>query len=163
MAELTTNKNYLQPTGFRVIISRQDYPNLEYFAQGVSHPGSTVSPLELGTPRITSIPLAGDKITYGSLSMDIILDESMVSYKEMQGWLEDTINLNQSSNTDASFSPYRDIAVSILTSHNNSNVQIHYKDCIPTNISAIQLTANTSTVQFLTFNVEFRFSSFELK
>ena len=40
MAELTTNKNYLQPTGFRVIISRQNYPNLEYFAQGVTHPGA---------------------------------------------------------------------------------------------------------------------------
>lgn len=163
MAELTTNKNYLQPTGFRVIISRQDYPNLEYFAQGVSHPGSTVSPLELGTPRITSIPLAGDKITYGSLTMDIILDEDMRSYKEMQGWLEDTINLNQTSNAESSFNPYRDVTVSILTSHNNPNTQILYKDCIPTNISSLQLTANTTTVQFLTFNVEFRFSSFELR
>ena len=163
MAELTTNKNYLQPTGFRVIISRQDYPNLEYFAQGVSHPGSTVSPLELGTPRITSIPLAGDKITYGSLTMDIILDEDMKSYKEMQGWLEDTINLNQTSNAESSFNPYRDVTVSILTSHNNPNTQILYKDCIPTNISSLQLTANTTTVQFLTFNVEFRFSSFELR
>jgi len=163
MAELTTNKNYLQPTGFRVIMSRQDYPNLEYFAQGVQHPGSTVSPLELGTPRITSIPLAGDKITYGSLTMDIILDEDMKSYKEMQGWLEDTINLNQTSNAEASFNPYRDVTVSILTSHNNPNTQILYKDCIPTNISSLQLTANTTTVQFLTFNVEFRFSSFELR
>lgn len=162
MAELTTNKNYLQPTGFRVIISRQNYPNLEYFAQGVNHPGSTVSPLELGTPRITSIPLAGDKITYGSLTMDIILDENMVSYKEMQGWLENTLNLNQTSNSDAEFNPYRDITVSILSSHNNANTQILYKDCIPTNISSIALTANTSTVQFLTFNVEFRFSSFEI-
>lgn len=162
MAELTSNKNYLQPTGFRVIISRQNYPNLEYFAQGVTHPGSTVSPLELGTPRITSIPLAGDKITYGSLGLDIILDEGMTSYKEMQDWLENTLELNQSSNTDTKFNPYQDITVGILSSHNNSNVQIRYKDCIPTNIGSISLTANTSTVQFLTFNVEFRFSSFEI-
>ena len=163
MAELTTNKNYLQPTGFRVIISRQNYPNLEYFAQGVTHPGSTVSPLELGTPRITSIPLAGDKITYGSLALDIILDENMTSYKEMQDWLENTLSLNQTSNTDAKFNPYQDITVGILSSHNNENIQIRYKDCIPTNISSIALTANTSTVQFLTFNVEFRFSTFEIK
>jgi hypothetical protein len=163
MATLTDNKNYLQPTGFRVIISRQNYPNLEYFAQSVTHPGSTVSPLELGTPRITSIPLAGDKITYGSLALDIILDEGMVSYKEMQEWLEGTIESNQTSNQDGRFNPYQDIVVSILTSHNNENVQILYKDCIPTNIGSIQLSANTSTVQYLTFNVEFRFSSFELR
>ena len=162
MATLTDNKNYLQPTGFRVIISRKNYPNLEYFAQGVTHPGSTVSPLELNTPRVTSIPFAGDKITYGSLSLDIILDEDMKSYKEMQEWLESTINLNGSSKTDNNFDPHQDITVSILSSHNNSNVQIRYKDCIPTNISSIALTANTSTVQFLTFNVEFRFSDFIL-
>ena len=35
--ELTTNLNYLQPTGFRVIINRTRYPNLEYFVQSVSH------------------------------------------------------------------------------------------------------------------------------
>ena len=163
MAKLTSNKNYLQPTGFRVIISRQNYPNLEYFAQGVTHPGFTVSPLELGTPRITSIPLAGDKITYGSLALDIILDENMTSYKEMQDWLENTLELNQTSNTNTKFNPYQDITVGILSSHNNENIQIRYKDCIPTNISSISLTANTSTVQFLTFNVEFRFSSFEIK
>ena len=31
--ELTSNLNYLQPTGFRVVIDRTRYPNLEYFAQ----------------------------------------------------------------------------------------------------------------------------------
>ena len=29
--ELTTNLNYLQPTGFTILIDRAKYPNLEYF------------------------------------------------------------------------------------------------------------------------------------
>ena len=40
--ELTSNLNYLQPTGFRVVIDRTRYPNLEYFAQQVTHPAHTV-------------------------------------------------------------------------------------------------------------------------
>ena len=80
----------------------------------------------------------------------------------MQTWLESTINLNGSSNTDNSFNTHQDITLSILSSHNNSNVQIRYKDCIPVSIGSIGLTANTTTVQYLTFNVEFRFSDFIL-
>ena len=34
--ELTTNLNYLQPTGFKLLIDRVKYPNLEYFCQGVA-------------------------------------------------------------------------------------------------------------------------------
>ena len=52
--ELTSNLNYLQPTGFRVVIDRTKYPNLEYFAQSVSHPGAQLTPLELPVRRITS-------------------------------------------------------------------------------------------------------------
>ena len=81
---LTTNKNYLQPTGFKCVIDRRNYPNLEFFVQGVTHPGATVNPVELPTSRVTSIPMAGDKITYTNLELEIILDEDMESYPEIQ-------------------------------------------------------------------------------
>lgn len=53
--ELTSNLNYLQPTGFRVTIDRTRYPNLEYFVQSVSHPGATMTPVELPVRRLTSM------------------------------------------------------------------------------------------------------------
>ncbi len=63
MATVTTNKNYLQPSGFSVSIERTNYPNLQYFAQSITHPGASVNPVELPGRRITSLPFAGDKIT----------------------------------------------------------------------------------------------------
>ena len=39
MADLTTNLNYLQPTSYKITIDRENYPNLEYFAQSITHPG----------------------------------------------------------------------------------------------------------------------------
>ena len=47
MAELTSNLNYLQPTGFKVIIDRENYPNLEYFVQSFVHPDISLIPSEL--------------------------------------------------------------------------------------------------------------------
>jgi|SRR6056300_1532531 hypothetical protein len=160
---LTTNRNYLQPTGFKFIIERTNYPNLEYFAQSVTHPGSSVQPLELANPRIVGIPLAGDKINYGEMSVDIILDEDMTAYKEMQAWLERIINDGHVEDSFGSKEPTAsDITVLIMSSHNNSNVKIKYNDCIPTNIGSITLASNAGDLQFTTFQVSFRFVSFEI-
>lgn len=160
---LTTNKNFLQPTGFKFIINRRNYPNLEFFAQSVTHPGATVNPLELPTTRIASVALAGDKITYSQLSLDVILDEDMQSYKEMQSWLERIVNDGHVDETlDTKIATYSDITVIIMTSHNNKNVQIKYKDCVPVDIGSFQLASNVNDVAFTTFQVSFRFSSFEI-
>lgn len=166
MADLTDNKNYLQPTGFRVLINRKNYPNLSYFIQGVTHPGADVNPTELPIRRVTSVPLAGDKITYGTLSLEIIVDENLESYKEMQGWLEHTVNVGHTSQRDSinnnTPATYGDIVLSILSSHNNQTSQIKYHDCIPTSIGAINMTSTAGDVQYITFTADFRFSTFEL-
>jgi hypothetical protein len=165
MATLTSNKNYLQPTGFRVVISRKNYPNIEYFAQAVTHPGVSIPSVELPTFNIRSVPLAGDKLGYDELLMTLILDENMESYKEMYSWLERMSLEGQKNNTDvppSSAPTYADITLSVLTSHNNQNVQFRYRDCLPTNVSAIQFNAVAAGVEYITFDAGFRFSKFEI-
>jgi hypothetical protein len=161
---LTENKNYLQPTGFRLIIAGEEYKNLEYFIQSVIHPGSSVTPLEMPVARITSVPLAGDKIQYGELQVEVICDEDMTAYKEMQGWLERIVTDGQvDGNEGGKVNTYSDITLVILTSHNNKNVTFKYNDCLPTNVGQISMNSNVADVVYPTFNVSFRFSSFELK
>ena len=58
--ELTSNLNYLQPTGFKILIDRAKYPNLEYFCQSVEHPSVTANPIEFPVRRITE-PSAAKK------------------------------------------------------------------------------------------------------
>ena len=82
----------------------------------------------------------------------------------MQSWLERNVNQKQDNEVGgANVSTYSDITLIILTSHNNNNVQIKYNDCLPTNIGAITMSSNTTDVIYPTFNVGFRFSSFEIK
>jgi hypothetical protein len=163
---LTDNKTYLQPSGFKVIIGRRNYPNLEYFVQSAVHPGANVNSLELPGRRVTTVPLAGDKITYGELSLELILDEDMESYKEMQSWLERIVNdgnvTAKESLTSNKMPTYADITLSILSSHNNETSRIRYHDCIPTSIGSIQLSSAVSDVSYITFSCVFRFSTFEI-
>ena len=164
-AELTTNLNYLQPTGFKLVIDRTKYPNMEYFVQSVSHPGASVAPLELPVRRITSVPLAGDKITFTEVNFTIILDEEMTSYTEMMDWLTRIVNDGQVSSSErgSKFPTYADITLHVLSSHNNTTKKIQYKDCIPTSLGNIEFTSTTGDVNYLTFDASFRFSQFEIK
>lgn len=162
---LTTNLNYLQPTGFRIVIDRTKYPNLEYFAQSVSHPGAQLTPLELPVRRITSVPLAGDKMTFSEVSFNVILDENMTSYKEMFDWMTRITNDGQVSalERDTKKPTYADITVHVLSSHNNTVQKIRYLDCVPTSLGDIDFQATAGDTTYLTFNASFRFSQFEIK
>lgn len=162
--ELTTNINYLQPTGFRVVIDRARYPNLEFFVQSVSHPNADVNPVEVGYSRINTISVPGDKIQFGDLSLTIILDEDMSSYQELYSWLERLIETEQTSASErfTKIPTYADMTLHILSSHNNTTKKIRYKDCVPTGLGQIEFQSTTGDLQFVTFTATFRFTEFEL-
>jgi hypothetical protein len=161
-AELTSNINYLQPTGFRITIDRKRYPNLEYFCQQVVHPQTSVSLATFQTPR-GAVPIGGGKMTFGSVEFSILVDENMESYKEMFKWLERLVN-------DGTVSPeqrrtaiptHSDITLSILTSHNNTSSKVIYRDCIPTTLGSITFQSNGDG-GYLTFSASFTYTQFEI-
>ena len=162
--ELTTNLNYLQPTGFRVVIDRTRYPNLEYFCQSVSHPGAQLTPLELPVRRITSVPLAGDKMTFSEVSFSIILDENMTSYREMYDWMVRITNDGQvsASERDTKVPTYADVTLHVLSSHNNTTQKIKYFDCVPTGVGSIEFNSTQGDTTYVTFDATFRFSQFTI-
>jgi chromosome condensin MukBEF ATPase and DNA-binding subunit MukB len=137
---------------------------LEYFCQSVNHPGATLSPVELPSRRITSVPLAGDKITFSEVSFQIILDEDMTSYREMYDWMIRITNDGQVSagETMTKAPTYADITLSVLSSHNNTTKKIRYKDCVPTSLGTIDFQSTTGATSILTFDASFRFAQFEI-
>jgi hypothetical protein len=165
MATQTANINYLQPTSFKLVIDRKNYPNLEFFCQSVSHPGMTMSSVEVSYQKIAGIPFPGDTLSFTDLTCQIILDEDMNSYTEMFNWLRrnlDNTVLNPLDRIATSPSTYTDITLSILSSHNNQVRQIKYVDALPTAIGDINFESTGDGSTYLTFSATFRFSYFEL-
>jgi hypothetical protein len=165
MAELTTNINYLQPTSFKLVLDRKNYPNLEFFCQSVTHPGMTISAVELGYQKITGVPFPGDKLTFNELSANIILDEDMKGYDEMYQWLRrilDTPLRGPLERLSEAPPHYADITLMILSSHNNTTKKVQYVDCVPTALGDIQFESTSTGDTFITFNAAFRFTYFEL-
>jgi|TARA_R110000744_G_scaffold63338_3_gene130332 hypothetical protein len=163
--------NYLQPSGFKIIISRRDFPNLQFYAQTISHPDVNLPSAELGFSRVNSVPFVGDAAEFGTLTMEVLLDEDMNSYREIYNWMiAATSNPHRlpsasvESNKEGGYqgSTYNDITVAILSSHNNVNRTFRYINGFPTSVGMINLAA-TSQEQYLSFQATFRFDYFEFK
>lgn len=166
MADFTCDPSYLAPTGFKVIISRENYPNLQFFAQQVQHPSMNVNPTEVSYRRIASVPVAADVVEHGTLTFDVLMDENMGVYQEIYEWMYRLVeekhkpNTGRLYNTDSTLASYCDIRVQVLTSHNNANREFHYVNAVPISLGDVPLTS-TSDGEYITFPISFRFDYFE--
>tara|TARA_B100000287_G_scaffold300296_1_gene283454 strand:- start:4041 stop:4547 length:507 start_codon:yes stop_codon:yes gene_type:complete len=167
MADLTTNLNYLQPTSYKITIDRENYPNLEYFAQSITHPGVITQQVEMPFRQVAGVPLTGSSLTYNELGATIILDENMSSYTEMHDWIRRNVETSDVPAIRRDWKKqkpptYSDITISILSSHNNKTKQIVYKDCVPTSLGDITFESTASGTEFVTYAVSFRFMYFDI-
>lgn len=164
---LTTNFNYLQPTSFKLIIDRKNFPNLEFFCQNVTHPGLMMPAAELPVRRMQSIPMPGESLTINELSCNILLDENMQAYQEMYNWIKRNqvtdMGATSKLNRGTAIPTNADITLSILSSHNNVTNQVRYVDAIPTSLGDISFEATATGTEYIVFAASFRFSYFELK
>ena len=167
MADFTCDPTYLAPTGFKIIIDRENYPNLQFFAQQVQHPSMDINATEQSYRRVGSVVTPGDTITFGTLTMDVLMDENMNVYQEIYDWIYRLVEQKNKPNTgrmftgDDGLSSYCDIRVSVLTSHNNISRTIKYTNGLPISLGDIAFTS-TEEGQYITFPVSFRFDYFEL-
>lgn len=168
MAQLTTNINPLQPNGFRLAIDRENYPNLQFFAVSISHPAVSLPPTEISHKRLSRVPMPGDKLDFGELSVNIILDEDMTSYIEIFQWMERIVNSRSRppsdfvSREEATLTHTSDITLSILSSHNNKTRDIRYIDAVPTQLGDFTMESVVGDVTQLVFPVTFSYSYFDI-
>lgn len=157
--------NFLQPSGFKVMVIRKRFKNLEFFAQTVQHPD-----LSVGAARVpfrgTDAHMPGDKLEYGTLTIEAIMDENMNVYKEMHTWLEKTVTEKYKSPdkikfNDQDVSTY-DISLSVLSSKNNTTNTIRYKSAFPINIGSVNFQSSVSDVNYITFPITFQYTGFTI-
>ena len=155
--------NYLSPASFTISIDRM--PNVEFFAQAVSIPGISASPVELNTP-LRTFYAQQDKLSYDDLSVQFILDENMTNYQEVLGWLEGLgfpEDTDQHKNYIADNNLESDNSVVITNSHKNPNLKFTFKNAFPVSLGAVDLSVTTQDIAYATCDVTFRYGSFSVE
>lgn len=160
-----SNTNLLQPSGFRLVIDRQNYANLEYFVQSVDHPGVNAVPAQLSYSRVADVSEPGDKLDFGEVTFGVILDEDMKAYSELYAWLLRMVNTNYVPPTVARenrLSTKHDVTLVVLNSSNNVQSRIVYRDAFPSSMGNVSFEASVPDQTPIVVPVTFRYTYFDL-
>lgn len=143
---ITTNKNPLAVSdGFRMVFKRA--PNVSYFCQNFVMPGVTGTEAVIARPKL-DVYVPGDKISFEPLNITMLVAENMENYVEVFEWM-----MGNDNSVD-------DITLYILSSKNNVNRTVTFKNAFPTNIGAITFNVQDSDVTYAQVDVTFRFDYF---
>ena len=185
MAALTTqptNPQFLSPLGFDFRIRK--LPNVNYFVQSINLPGVQLGEAVLPTPFI-AIPIPGDHMTFGELTVTFRVDENMENYIEVFNWLQylgfpESFNQSKELYDQAGLTglsgpqdvqrtgralgegPTSDCTLTVLNSASNPNISIDFQDAFPTSISDLQFDTRMADVEFLEATANFRFRQFKI-
>ena len=179
-----TKLDYASPTQFKFSILK--LPKVEYFCTAVNIPGINLGGnLSQATP-LKDVPLPGDKLTYEPLQMRFIVDENLENFQEIHGWLvglgfprdhTEFQNLLASGtdrfpgrSTAVKTEPgkdrnatadvggtYSDATLTVLSSKNNAQIEIRFRDVYPTNLTGLQYDQQANDVDYLTATVSFNY------
>jgi len=76
--------DYASPIQFRFKCTK--LPEVEFTCQTANIPGVTLGEGVMPTP-LKDIPIPGDKLSFGSLDINFLVDENLNNYKEIHDWL----------------------------------------------------------------------------
>ena len=155
MATNPDNINSLSPVSFKLVL--QKFPNLEFFATGVSVPAITTGVTTASLSQ-RNMNIYGDKLTFEDLSVKLIVDEDMKSYKEIFDWMNSSV-----MDENVLENQLCDITLVVMTSHNNENRTFKFRNAFPTSIGSLEFDAGASEVSYITVDVVFSFSDMTIE
>ena len=183
-----TKLDYASPTQFKFSIIK--LPKVEYFCTAVNIPGITLGGTMSQPSPLKDIPIPGEKLTYEPLQMTFLVDENLENFQEIHGWLvglgfprdhsefRDLVSSgndrfpskNQSISTEIGKvkygSPnvggtYSDATLTILTSKNNSQLEVRFRNMFPTGLTGLSYNQQAADVDYLTATVSFEYEIYD--
>ena len=187
-ARQPTKLDYASPTQFKFQIIK--LPKVEYFCTAANVPGINLGTAEQITP-LKDIPLPGDRLQYDTLTIQFLVDENLENYREIHGWLTgvgfpknyeqfqtlqgastDRFPSTQNTGTSKEIGEikkatqddgglYSDATLMILTSKNNANLEVRFRNIYPTSLSGLDYNQQAADVDYLTATVTFEYAIYE--
>ena len=176
------NRNFLSKIKFRFTFEKA--PKVAFYATKINIPSLTLGVVEQPT-YLTNIPLPGEKIEFGDLNVDFLVDEDMKNYFEIQNWiraigfpesLKEIYDWQCSSNNSSVEGPYNsdmnlysDGTLLVKTSNNNTNYQVVYRRMFPYFLSDLTFNSQeeddnphiaSASFKYMMYNIRGKYGAF---
>ena len=167
------NRNFLSPVGFKFSLKRS--PGVAYFCNEANIPDMSLSIAEQPT-YLRDIPLPGDKIDFGDLSLRFLVDEDLTNYMEIQNWIRglgypervsEYQDLEKKAYIQQTFGKkrqdiYSDGTLQILSNNLVPKFQVIFDDLFPYSISTVTFDATDTDIEYFTAEVSFKYTIYNL-
>ena len=179
--------DYASPTQFRFGINQ--LPKVEFFITAVNLPGISLGTALMSTPY-KDIPLPGEKLDYGNLSIEFLVDEYLENYISLHNWMtglgfpqnrqefktyRDVTSTTPAyptggaTQTDGKIgaaipdkSTFSDAFIMILTNKNNPILEINFEDIFPVSIGDLDYSQDATDVEYMKVTAEFAYKIYTL-
>ena len=167
------NRNFLSPVGFKFGLKRS--PAVAFFCNEANIPS-----IDLGIAEqpsyLKDIPIPGDKLQFGDLSLRFLVDEDLKNFMEIQNWIrglgfpESTQEfrdlqkggLLQGRYVQDKQNVYSDGTLQILTSNLVAKFNVNFKDLFPTSLTTLTFDATDTDIEYFTADVSFKYTIYDL-
>ena len=181
-----TKLDYASPTQFKFSINQ--LPKVEFFTTTANIPDLTLSDVVIPTP-FKQIPVLGQNLTYGNLTITFIVDEFLENYRELHTWLTGIgfpksrkqfteFRSNISNTGSATATPkvdvgavgksvadaamFSDATLTILSNKNNPIVEVRFSNMYPVSLGALEFNQQATDVEYMTVSADFTYQIYEI-
>ena len=167
------NRNFLAPTGFKLVLNRS--PKVAFFSNAANLPGITLGEATQPT-YLKDIPTPGDKIVFDDLNIRFMVDEDLKNYMELQNWIRglgypesvqeiwDLQEEDRDITTKAShvMDIYSDGTLTVLGSSQLPIFKVLFRDLWPYSLTTLQFDATDTDVNYFTAEVSFKYTIYNI-
>jgi len=168
------NRNFLSPTGFRFIVKR--CPKSAFFCNQANIPSIDLG-IALQPNYLRDIPIPGDKLEFGDLTIRFLVDEDLTNYVEIQNWMRglgfpesgQEFRDLESEGQDYGIIPteggdniYSDGTLQILSNNLIPKFQVMFSDLFPYSLTTINFDATDTDIEYFTAEASFKYTMYNL-
>ena len=167
-----SNRNFLSGIGFKFNLGK--YPKVDFFCNSARIPELTLS-TQVQPSYLKDLDIPGEKITYGDLTLQFLVDENMENYKIIYDWIiglgfpETTQQFKDliSNKDDVTQPPdlkeqFADGTLRILNSNFNEVAKVKFLDMFPVSLSSLDFDATSTDVNYFTAQATFKYTVYQL-
>ena len=168
-ANQINNRNFLSGIGFKFNLGK--YPKVDFFCNTARIPELTLATATQPS-YLKDIDIPGEKLTYGDLTIQFLVDENMENYRTIYSWLTglgfpETAQQFKSQTTNDEgtrdmLEQFADGTLRILNSNFNEVAKVKFLDMFPVSLSSLDFDATSTDVNYFTAQATFKYTVYQL-
>ena len=159
--EQPSNRNFLNPIGY--LLKLEKFEGVDFFCQSVNIPDVSMPTTEVASPFRNLPIIPGGGVTFGDFSVRFIVDEDLKNYYSIHSWMRDNGNADKMQRDTDKSDIYTRGQLHIVTSQYNPAFVVDFQQLFPVALSALQLDATISDVEYITAEVTFKHQQFFIR